>query len=135
MNVLSNYKGIGNFTSIPDRNEKREAQRQLEAVEAPGPEDIDLLAREPLLPRVYLERPDVLRALSQTCVAYRKVFLPLLFERLEVCVTTRPGNQSRAFYKHIGEGLERKCSGLADRPDLWHMVGFVYLFTRTAKLS
>ncbi|KAJ3538052.1 hypothetical protein NMY22_g5327 [Coprinellus aureogranulatus] len=124
-NVLSNYKSIGNFTSIPDRSEKEEARRQLQAPAAPGP--IDLLSDEPVLPRAYLDRPDALRALSQTCVAYRQVFLPLLFERLEVCVTTRPGNPMRAFYKHIGEGLERKCSGLAKRPDLWEMVGKVHV--------
>ncbi|TEB36836.1 hypothetical protein FA13DRAFT_1727209, partial [Coprinellus micaceus] len=105
-NILANYKSIGNFTSIPDHSERNNARHT--AYGAPGikPEpEPDLLAGEPVLPRAYLERPDVLRALSQTCVAYRKVFLPLLYERLE--------------------GLERKCEGLAKREDLWQFVGCV----------
>lgn len=127
--ILSNYKTIGNLTAIPDSDEQHEARvAKIQAAVASGPEhqDVDLLGGEPVLPRSYLERPDALRALSQTCVAYRRVFLPILFESLDVCVTTRPGNPTRAFYKHIGEALERKCSGLAKREDLWGMVRFVY---------
>lgn len=123
--VLASFKTIGNFTSLPELTAEGSYGSD---VKGEGASE-NLLAGEPVLGREYLERPDALRALSQTCVAYREVFLPLLFERLEVCVNTRPGNPTKAFYKHIGDGLERKCSGLAGRPDLWEMVRFVRFLT------
>ncbi|TEB36835.1 hypothetical protein FA13DRAFT_1727208 [Coprinellus micaceus] len=118
--VLENYRSIGNFTTRTHRPDSGDTEKE-----------VDLLADEPVLKRVYLERPDTLRALSQTCVAYRGVFLPLLFERLEVCVTTRPGNPTKAFYRHISETMQRKCSGLAERPDLSEMVAKAHVsFTK-----
>jgi hypothetical protein len=123
--VLENYRSIGNFTMVPTPTEIEEAKANAPPNSDDTEKEVDLLADEPVLKRVYLERPDTLRALSQTCVAYRRVFLPLLFERLEVCVTTRPGNPTKAFYRHISETMQRKCSGLAERPDLSEMVACV----------
>lgn len=134
--VLANFRSIGNFTSLPELNsEGSYGPEPGDPKDAASGASDDPLAGEPVLGREYLERPDVLRALSQTCVAYRTAFLPLLFERLEVCVTTRPGNPTKAFYRHIGDGLERKCSGLVGRPDLSEMVRYVTFFISLPYLS
>ena len=56
----------------------------------------------------YLERTDALRALSQTCKLWRHLFFPLLWERLESCLT-RP--KSAIWYSKVhGESLIRKSS-------------------------
>lgn len=79
---------------------------------------------DPVLPVVYLQRPDILRALSQTCAAYRRVFLPLAWENLDVCVGPRVKS---AFFKHAGETLERKSNGLLENKDLAKYVGVANL--------
>ena len=79
---------------------------------------------EHLLPEIYLVRIDMLRALSQVCIDYRRVFLPLLWESLNVCFMRKDSPQSkRAFYKHVGEALVRKCDGLLANPDLASYIG------------
>jgi hypothetical protein len=77
---------------------------------------------DPVLPTVYLQRPDILRALSQTCVAFRRVFLPLAWENLDVCVGPRV---KCAFFKHAGTTLKRKSDGLLENKDLAKYVGCV----------
>ncbi|EAU92311.1 hypothetical protein CC1G_00530 [Coprinopsis cinerea okayama7 len=101
--VLSYYPEVGPLTSAVDGTARYQA-------------------REPILPVSYLVRPDTLRALSQTCVAYRRLFLPILWERLEVCVEARGKEQ---FFRHAGESLTRKCNGLLENPDLLDMVRYV----------
>ena len=64
----------------------------------------------PVLPSKYHERPRVLRALSQACVSYRKVFGPMAWEKLDACVRTRGSRLT--FYKDVGTAMERKCQGL-----------------------
>jgi len=77
---------------------------------------------DPVLPIVYLQRPNILRALSQTCVAFRRVFLPLAWENLDVCVGPRV---QCAFFKHAGVTLKRKSDGLLENKDLAKYVGCV----------
>ncbi|KAF5332118.1 hypothetical protein D9611_008037 [Ephemerocybe angulata] len=103
--VLAHYKAIGPYTDIYTARENR------------GRNEPDI---GPTLDASYLERSDVLRALSQTCRVYREIFLPILYERMEACITPRSGKV--AFYKHIGETLERKCRGLKKNPALAKMV-------------
>ncbi|EDR15901.1 uncharacterized protein LACBIDRAFT_301341 [Laccaria bicolor S238N-H82] len=79
---------------------------------------------EPVLPIEYLQRPDILRALSQTCVAVRRVFLPLAWENLDLCVTPRVQS---TFFKHAGETLKRKSNGLLKNKDLAKYVGVANL--------
>lgn len=79
---------------------------------------------DPVLPTVYLQRPDILRALSQTCVAFRRVFLPLAWENLDVCVGPRV-KRSSTFFKHAGDTLKRKSDGLLENKDLAKYVGCV----------
>lgn len=67
----------------------------------------------PVLASIYLERTDVLRALSQVSVSYRKHFLPLLWQVLNMCFA-----DEAAFYKHLGDTLVRKCKGLSQNPEL-----------------
>jgi hypothetical protein len=66
------------------------------------------------LSSLYCERPNVLRALSQTCRAARKFFLPLLWERLEVCTA----RLVRAWHLQVSATLEARSIGLAQRQDL-----------------
>jgi hypothetical protein len=68
----------------------------------------------PCLPTLYCKRPDVLQALSQTCRALRKFFLPLYWENLDVC-TNRLGG---AWHLHVSSTLEARSIGLCRRPDL-----------------
>jgi hypothetical protein len=65
------------------------------------------------LPATYSDRPAVLCALSQTCHALRRIFLPLLWERLDACAPP-----SGLWYKHIAATLEARGVGLQARPDL-----------------
>ncbi|CAA7268069.1 unnamed protein product [Cyclocybe aegerita] len=78
----------------------------------------------PVLPETYLERTDALRALSQVCVAYRRAFLPVLWESFTACCSARVSAKTKpgSFYKHNGEALLRKCAGLTANPEL---AGFV----------
>ncbi|KAF8956084.1 hypothetical protein BDZ97DRAFT_1853540 [Flammula alnicola] len=75
----------------------------------------------PVWPPRFLERTDVLRALSQVSVTYRRAFLPLLWESLDICCSARPRSSSSRppiFLKHVAETLLRKCGGFAVSPDL-----------------
>ena len=77
-----------------------------------------------LLPEIYLVRIDMLRALSQVSIDYRRVFLPLLWESLNVCFMREDSSYSKqAFYKHVGDALVRKCDGLLVNPDLSSYIG------------
>ena len=75
----------------------------------------------PILPEIFHVRIDVLRALSQVCIDYRRAFLPLLWESINVCFTTI--GPTTTFYKHVGEGLVRKCDGLSANPNLASYIG------------
>lgn len=70
--------------------------------------------RDPILPPTFLERTDLLRSLSQISLDYRRVFLPLLYETVNICVARGGG----AFYKQVGDALRRKMEGLAANPEL-----------------
>lgn len=74
----------------------------------------------PVLPEKYLAHTDVLRALSQVCVAYRREFLPDLWHQLNICCDVRDTavDASALFHINIGKALERKCDGLAVSPHL-----------------
>ena len=77
-----------------------------------------------LLPKIYLMRIDMLRALSQVCIDYRRVFLPLLWESLNVCFMREDGPESNTpFYRFVGDALIRKCDGLLANPNLASYIG------------
>ncbi|KIM44352.1 hypothetical protein M413DRAFT_443348 [Hebeloma cylindrosporum] len=76
----------------------------------------------------YLERTDVLRALSQTCKVWRHLFFPLLWERLEPCLTHSSGC---AWYKLFGESLIRKSSFVCENPAIAsHVRSMSVVFSR-----
>ena len=77
----------------------------------------------PLLPGIFLVRVDILRALSQVCIDYRRSFLPLLWESLNICFERRTKGLTNAFYKHLGDTLVRKCDGLSANPNLASYIG------------
>ena len=77
----------------------------------------------PVLPEFYLVRIDILRALSQVCVDYRRVFLPLLWDSLNLCFTMRTTRGESLFYKYVGEAIKRNCDGLSANPDLASYIG------------
>jgi hypothetical protein len=61
---------------------------------------------DPILPEFYLVRVDILRALSQVCIDYRRLFLPLLWESLNPCLRKRKDSSSNAFYEDVGDALQ-----------------------------
>ena len=77
------------------------------------------------LPGFFLVRLDTLRALSQVCIDYRRVFLPLVWDSFNACFTVRMGTPrwSSAEYVHVGEALIRKCDGLSANPNLASYIG------------
>ncbi|KAF8910142.1 hypothetical protein CPB84DRAFT_1360461 [Gymnopilus junonius] len=72
----------------------------------------------PVLDSDYLERTDVLRSLSQVCVAYRQDYLALLWETTNACCATRVRERKNvsdpdtSFSKQTAETLARLTSGL-----------------------
>ena len=72
---------------------------------------------DPVLHPIYLERTTALRTLSQVSLDYRRVFLPLLYETLNVCCAEQSLNRV-SFYKHVGDTLRRKSRGLIANPQL-----------------
>ncbi|CAE6398930.1 unnamed protein product [Rhizoctonia solani] len=73
-------------------------------------------------PENYFERFNVLRALSQLCRLSRIIYLPLLWERFQVCLATDPDGQ---WFRSIGLAIERKSKGMLESPHLWPYVRVV----------
>jgi len=65
-----------------------------------------------VLPGVYADRLDVLRAITQTCRTFRRKFLSWLWERVEACVVPT----ACAWYIYVGNALESKCHILLKNP-------------------
>ena len=78
-----------------------------------------------VLPGEFIERLDVLRAITQTCRALRRKFLSWLWERVEACVVP---NLS-AWYIYVGNVLESKCHILLKNPSLATHVRLVDICT------
>ncbi|KAJ1311876.1 hypothetical protein OPQ81_010335 [Rhizoctonia solani] len=70
----------------------------------------------------YFERFNVLRALSQLCRLAREIYLPLLWERFQVCLITNTKGQ---WFRSIGQAMERKSKGLLKSKHLWPYVKVV----------
>ncbi|CAA7269121.1 unnamed protein product [Cyclocybe aegerita] len=83
------------------------------------PDDARMNSFSTHLPESTLERSDTLRALSQTCRMWRNVFLPMVWQNLEVSATH---SQSAAWYKVFGEALIRKSKLVCDNPDIASLV-------------
>ena len=66
------------------------------------------------LPGEYVERLNILRAVTQTCRTLRQKFLSWLWEKVEACVM--PGHS--AWYIYVGNVLESKCHILLKNPPL-----------------
>lgn len=62
------------------------------------------------LPGKAFERTDVLRALSQTCVAWRNFFWPMAWENVELGSALRNGRG--AWYRKLADGFIRKARGI-----------------------
>ncbi|KAJ7210544.1 hypothetical protein GGX14DRAFT_520560 [Mycena pura] len=71
------------------------------------------------MPKEYRDRTLSLRALSQTCHHLRLVFLTLLWETWNICVSPPSG---AAFYKVLGDQLQRTSLGLVSEPELLSLV-------------
>ena len=70
---------------------------------------------DPVLPEVYIVRIDILRALSQVCIDYRRAFLPLLWDSLNLCFLRR---FDAPFYEYVNKAIIRNCDGLSTNPNL-----------------
>ncbi|KAF8679868.1 hypothetical protein RHS04_04806 [Rhizoctonia solani] len=77
----------------------------------------DILVNSTSLPNHFLDRFKALRNLSQLCQLSRKMYLPLLWERVQICVAT-----GGAWYREHGKNMERKSEGLLKSPHLWPYV-------------
>ena len=82
----------------------------------------------PVLPEVFLVRLGVLRALSQVCIDYRRRFLPLLWDSLNLYLPMRKTDitgwpNSSFYYDHVAQALVGKCDGLLANPNLASYVG------------
>ncbi|KAJ2919464.1 hypothetical protein MD484_g962, partial [Candolleomyces efflorescens] len=62
------------------------------------------------LPGSAFSRTDSLRALSQTCVAWRNFFWPMIWENVELGSALRDGRG--AWYRKLADGLIRKGKGI-----------------------
>ncbi|CAE6521385.1 unnamed protein product [Rhizoctonia solani] len=77
----------------------------------------DILINPTHLPGHFLDRFKALRNLSQLCQLARRTYLPLLWERVQICVAT-----GSMWYKEHGNNLVRKCNGLLKSQHLWPYV-------------
>jgi hypothetical protein len=77
-----------------------------------GNVDYGLFGIDPKVTR--LERTNGLRALSQTCKSGRNLFFPLLWERLEPCLT----NTSKEWFKVYGDSLMRMSAFVCENPEI-----------------
>ncbi|KAJ7165965.1 hypothetical protein C8R46DRAFT_997059 [Mycena filopes] len=80
-----------------------------------SPRSLLLLSRSKIksspktIPTSYRERPETLRALSQTSRALRAVFLPLLWEYVEACFIPK---DDTTWSKRVASVLLKRCKGL-----------------------
>ncbi|KAF5330541.1 hypothetical protein D9619_005233 [Psilocybe cf. subviscida] len=79
------------------------------------------------IPAEFLERTDVLRALSQTCRRLRNVFLPLVWQQLDTCVMRSP---SGSWFHTFGQSIIRKSIFVQQNPELG-----AFVRTMTVSLS
>ncbi|KAF5330546.1 hypothetical protein D9619_005234 [Psilocybe cf. subviscida] len=79
--------------------------------------DFQILAypRNYNIPLEYLERTDVLRALSQTCRRLRNVFQPLAWQQLNTCVMR---NRAGSWFHTFGPSILRKSIFVQQNPEL-----------------
>ncbi|CAE6434430.1 unnamed protein product [Rhizoctonia solani] len=83
-------------------------------------------------PEDLLLRFNALRALSQLSRLSRSIFLPLLWERFQVCLTPKPGWQ---WHSYIGHAMQRKSIGLLESKHLWSYVKVVTIAISQFKSS
>ena len=84
-----------------------------------------------LLPAIFLVRGRVLRALSQVCINYRRGFLPLLWDSLNLCFKMGQGPRKYLddrdvpdlYYKPVVEAQLCKFDGLSANPNLASYIG------------
>ncbi|KAJ7627957.1 hypothetical protein DFH06DRAFT_1226763 [Mycena polygramma] len=77
------------------------------------------------IPPAYRVRPETLRALSQTCRTLRAIFLPLLWEHVEACITSKSGTP---WLNGMSAVLLDRCKGLMKRPNQ-HLARYVRVFS------
>ena len=63
---------------------------------------------------------------DETCKLWRNLFFPLLWERLEPCLTH---SKAAAWYKVYGESLIRKSSLVCENPEIASHVRYVQIRT------
>ncbi|KAH7345408.1 hypothetical protein B0J17DRAFT_639775 [Rhizoctonia solani] len=83
-------------------------------------------------PEDLLLRFNALRTLSQLSHLSRSIFLPLLWERFQVCLTPKPGWQ---WHSYIGHAMQRKSIGLLESKHLWPYVKVVTIAISQFKSS
>ena len=89
--------------------------------------NLSLFGIDPRVSRRYLERTDVLRALSQTCRSWRNLFFPLLWERLEPCSVMDDGSGN--WFESNMDSLIRKSALVCENPEIASHVRCVQIRT------
>jgi hypothetical protein len=67
----------------------------------------------------FQSRFTALRSLSQTCRNLREFYLPLLWERFQVCLASDPKG---SWFRELGQAMERKSKGMLKSKYLWPYV-------------
>ncbi|KAF6741374.1 hypothetical protein DFP72DRAFT_945011 [Ephemerocybe angulata] len=81
---------------------------------------------------VALERQDALRAMSQVSQRWRKLFLPLLWENVEIAACRKGKGQ---WHEQCSMGLIKKGNGLAENPELAQYVQNIRVAISKASIS
>ena len=73
---------------------------------------------------------DILRPLSQTCRALRRMYLPVVYEHMDAWII----HGHRSWFLQLINRLERTCKHLALQPELAMLVQYVIFHRSTSNL-
>lgn len=114
--ILSYFLSVEVDTVIQGARSKRKGKRSSSGSGFPG-----------FLSPGHAERSDILRCLAGTCRAWRILLLPFLWDRLDVCFSSRawssPGVDTLdPVYKFIATATIQKCNGLIQSSHLTPLI-------------
>ncbi|KAJ2923444.1 hypothetical protein H1R20_g13654, partial [Candolleomyces eurysporus] len=100
---------------------------------APAVTETYVYNEQHFLPRSSFARTDAFRALSQTCVAWRDFFWPMIWEDVELGSALRDG--MGAWYKKLAQGLIRKAKGIIEDEEVAKRVQRIRVVVTRCEIS